>query len=312
MVRRNFLKSALAGSAARVAARAAIPFPKRRYRDSVELSIVGFGGIVVIGMEQKDADANVARAFDSGVNYFDVAPTYGDGEAEQKLGPALRPYRDKVFLACKTTKRDAAGAREELERSLSRLYTDHFDLYQFHGVHSKEEVERILGPGGAAETFRKARQEGKVRYLGCSAHTEEAALALIDGFPLDSVLFPINFVSYANSQFGARVIARAKEKGIARLALKALAHTPFQGKDDPLHKEYPKAWYRPCTTPELATKALRFTLSEDVTAAIPPGDAKSFWMAVDIASSFKPLTESERGSILAEARGTKPLFPIAG
>ena len=93
-----------------------------------------------------------------------------------------------------------------------------------------DEVERILGPGGAAETFLKARDEGKVRYLGCSAHSEEAALAMLDRFKLDSILFPINFVTMTQANFGPRVITKAKEKGAARLALKALALTRGQAR----------------------------------------------------------------------------------
>ncbi len=284
---------------------------KRRYRDDVQLSIVGFGGIVVVGFEQKDADRLVAESFDRGVNYFDVAPSYWDGEAEIKLGNALRPYRQKVFLACKTTNRDAEGARLELDRSLERLHTDHVDLYQFHAVTTMKEVEQILGPGGAAETFLKARQQGKVRYLGCSAHSEEAALAMLDRFPLDSILFPINFVCFAQSNFGPRVIARAKEKGVARLALKALAHTPWPQGTDHAKTGHPKAWYQPIEDRELASKALRFTLSEDITAAIPPGDEKIYQMALELAAEFQPLTNKERELLLAGAKGTKPLFPIA-
>ncbi|HVX66083.1 MAG TPA: aldo/keto reductase [Bryobacteraceae bacterium] len=313
MERREFLKSALAGSVAAGIARGSTkPVPKRRYRDDVELSVIGFGGIVVCSQSQADADREVARSFERGINYFDVAPSYFDGEAEIKLGNALRPYRKKVFLACKTTERDAAGARQELERSLERLHTDHFDLYQFHAVTTMEDVEKILGPGGAAETFLKAKQEGKVKYLGCSAHSEEAALAMIDRFHLDSILFPINFVAMTQSNFGPRVIARAKEKGTARLALKALALTPWQGKDDPGRSAHPKAWYKPVEERELVEKALRFTLSEDITAAIPPGDEKIYEMALELAPEFRPLSASEREALVARARSLKPLFPIAG
>lgn len=305
MKRRNFLKSAVAGSVMQ-AAGAKNALPRRKYRDNVELSIIGFGGIVVTGQEQKGADREVAQAFDRGVNYFDVAPTYGDGEAETKLGPALEPYRGKVFLACKTTERTAAGARRELEQSLTRLRTDHFDLYQFHAVTNMKDVETILGPGGAAETFLKAREEGKVHYLGCSAHSEEAALAMLDRFPLDSILFPINYVLFSQSDFGPRVIARAKEKGAARLALKAMSKTRASRGGS---RKYPKCWYEPIDEPELAARAVRFTLSEDITAAIPPGDERLFRMALDIAAAFQPLSAQERKELLASAAGVKPIFP---
>jgi aryl-alcohol dehydrogenase-like predicted oxidoreductase len=305
MERRDFVVGAMAGGLAEAGpAKGAIP--RRKYKDNVELSVIGFGGIVVNGMEQQDADREVAQAFDRGVNYYDVAPTYGNGEAENKLGPALEPYRKRSFLACKTTQRTADGARRELEQSLQRLRTDHFDLYQFHAVTTMEDVEKILGPGGAGETFLKARQEGKVRYLGCSAHSEEAALALIEKFPLDSVLFPISFVLYAQSNFGPRVVARAKEKGVARLALKAMAKTRVV-RGAP--RKYPKCWYEPWDDKEMARKAVRFTLAQDVTAAVPPGDERLFRMALDIAADLRPMDAAEQKELLAQAAALKPIFP---
>jgi len=239
------------------------------------------------------------------VNYFDVAPTYADGEAEIKLGNALVPYRQNVFLACKTTARDAAGAQKELDRSLERLHTDHFDLYQFHAVSSLSDVEQILGPGGAAEAFLKARAQGKARYLGCSAHSAEAALALMDGFQLDSILFPVNFVLYAQGGFGPQILTRAKQKGVARLALKSLAYTKWP---EGARKTYPKCWYQPVEQGDLARQALRFTLSEDVTAAIPPGDERLFQMALEQASEFEPLSAAERQKLLAATVGIAPIF----
>jgi len=111
------------------------------------LSIIGFGGIVVKDAKPEDASVLVKLAIDSGINYFDVAPSYGD--AEIKLGPALEPYRKNVFLACKTTKRTKDESRAELEQSLQHLRTDHFDLYQLHAVTTIEDVNTIFGPDGA-------------------------------------------------------------------------------------------------------------------------------------------------------------------
>ncbi len=281
--------------------------PRRPYKDDVRLSIVGFGGIVVVGQEQTDADREVARAIDRGVNYFDVAPTYGNGEAEEKLGIALKPYRKGVFLACKTQKRDAAGARTELENSLRVLHTDHFDLYQLHAMSKMEDVETVLGPGGAMETFVKARKEGKVRYLGFSAHNEDVALRLIDEFPFDSALFPINYVCFAQGNFGPRLLKKAKEKNVACLALKSLAHTRWAGKQD-RRANHSKCWYQPISDLEEARLALRFTLSENVTAAIPPGDEKIYRIAETLAAKFTPLSPTERESLLASSKGIKPIF----
>ena len=106
-------------------------------RTGQSLSLIGFGGIVVTDATPAEAAARVAHAIERGVNYFDVAPSYGN--AEERLGPALAPYRKDVFLACKTQKRDRAGATAELEASLRRMQTDHFDLYQLHAVTSRED-----------------------------------------------------------------------------------------------------------------------------------------------------------------------------
>jgi len=308
MERRQFLASALVTSAAAWAAHAAQAIPKRLYRNGVELSVVALGGIVVVGMEQPAANNIVAEAYDRGINYYEVAPSYGNSEAEEKLGPALEPYRKKVFLACKTQKRDAAGAREELERSLKRLRTDHFDLYQFHAVSSMKDVEQILGSDGAAETFEKARKEGKVRFLGFSAHSAEAAIALLDRFQVDSVLFPVNFVLYGQGNFGPQILAKAKEKGVARLALKGLAYTRWPQGLARDQRSYSKCWYKPVDDPELAGKALRFTLSQEITAAVPPGDERLWRLAVDIAATFEPMKPAEQKQLLASTAGVEPIF----
>ena len=304
MERRSFLRSALGPAVARLA-QAKRGLPRRLYRDNVQLSVLGFGGMVVVGQDAKSAGRLVAEAVARGVNYFDVAPTYGDGEAEIKLGDALVPYRKNIFLACKTTVRDAAGAQKELDRSLERLHTDHVDLYQFHAVSSLKDVEQIVGPGGAAETFLKARERGKARYLGCSAHSAEAALALMDRFGLDSILFPLNFVVWQQGGFGPQILARAKEKGGARLALKSLAYTKWP---EGAHHTYPNCWYQPVEEGDLARQALRFTLSEDITAAIPPGDERLFRLALELAQEFKPLSRGERQALLARTAGVEPIF----
>jgi aryl-alcohol dehydrogenase-like predicted oxidoreductase len=282
-----------------------LEIPKRPYRDEVSLSILGLGGMLLVGMEQFSVDRIVEEALARGINYFDVAPFYGDGEAEQKMGKALAPHREKVFLACKTLERSAKGAQEELNHSLRQLHTDHLDLYQFHAVSDMEEVNEIFAPGGALETFTQARQEGKIRYIGFSAHTVEAAMALLDRFQFDSVLFPINFICFARGNFGPQVIARAKELSVARLAIKAMAHGPWRKGEK---RKYPNCWYRPIENREMARQALRFTLSEGVTAAIPPGDERLFRMALELALDLAPMGMEERNELLASTRALRPLF----
>jgi len=271
-----------------------------------ELTIVGFGGIVVMDEEQTSANRIVAKAVaEKGINYFDVAPSYGD--AEERLGPALEPYRNSVFLACKTEERSADEALAALHQSLDHLRTDHFDLYQLHAVTTSDGVDQITAPGGALEAFVKAREQGLVRYLGFSAHSEEAAVALMDRFDFDSVLFPFNWVTWYQSNFGPRVVAKAQEKGVGMLALKALAKRRW--KDEEEHKKWPKAWYSPVDSYEEAALGLRFTLSKPITAAVSPGHVELLWWACDAAEQFTPLSGEEEALLAARSEGLAPIFP---
>lgn len=282
--------------------------PKRPYSQTgIELSIIGLGGIVIAGAEQKHANEVVAKAIEKGVNYFDVAPTYGD--AELKLGPALEPYRKDAFLACKTTQRKREGAQAELKRSLERLRTDYLDLYQLHALNDlQKDADAVFARGGAMETFIEAKKAGVVRHLGFSAHTVEAALTAMDRYDFDSVLFPINFACYYSGDLGRQVIEKAKATKTAVLALKAMAHQPWPSQDHPRRKEFAKCWYQPLWDRSEAQLALRFALSEPITATVPPGEEKLFWLAVDLAMNFKPIKSQEKKKIQAWGARTTPIF----
>lgn len=278
-------------------------------RTGQELSIIGLGGVALVDMEQTEADRIVAEAIDRGVNYFDVAPSYGrDQETEKRLGPALAGKRESVFLACKTGRRDKAGAAEELRRSLFHLQTDYVDLYQLHAITTEEDVETAFGTDGAMEAILEAQQAGLIRHIGFSAHSVEAAFLALDKYDFVSALFPINFVTFQNGNFGPQIIARAKAKGTARLALKAMARTNWK---EGATRTFPHTWYEPLSDPHLAELGLRFTLSEDITAAVPPGDPRLFRLALDLAEKFKPLTDAERQELRDYAHDLTPIFKAA-
>jgi aryl-alcohol dehydrogenase-like predicted oxidoreductase len=281
--------------------------PQRAYGDTGErLSIIGLGGMLVSGVEQEHANQLVAEAVEKGVNYFDVAPSYCD--AELKLGPALEPYRKSVFLACKTERRTKEGAAAELKESLQRLRTDHVDLYQLHAISDvQKDVDTAFGKDGAMEAFLEAKKQGRIRYIGFSAHSEAAALAAMDRYDFDSVLFPINFATFYKSSFGPRVMEAAKSKSVARLALKALARQQWP-KDDPMRKQYPKCWYQPLTDHDEARLALYFTLSQPITAAIPPGEESLFRMAMELAMGFRPISQQEKQTLQQMAQSLNPIF----
>jgi aryl-alcohol dehydrogenase-like predicted oxidoreductase len=278
---------------------------KRPYGNSgIELSVIGFGGIRVMNETAAESDRAVGMAIDAGINYFDVAPNYGN--AQNMLGPALQPYRKNVFLACKSQIRDAAGSRAELEESFKLLKTDWFDLYQLHAVASRDDVEGILAPGGALETLDRAKGEGLVRHLGFSAHSEEAALALLDAYDFDSILFPVNWATWFGGDFGRKVLPVAREKGVAILALKALAKQAVP-EDHKSPKE--KTWYWPVESYEEALEGLRFTLGmEGVTAAVSPGDAELFEWMIRAEKEYSPLNEQELADLEKRAGALLLIF----
>lgn len=321
MKRRTFLKtvSSAAGIAAvnwtemfgEAASRPVLSHPSglpRRVlgRTGYAVSIVGFPGLALSRLSQADSNTTVKKAFDLGCNYFDVAPAYGD--AEVKMGPALEGLRDQVFLSCKTKMRDAKGAREELERSLQRLKTDHFDLYQMHHIRTPAEVKQALGPGGAVETFLKAKEEGKVKWFGFSAHTTKGALELMKGFRFDTVMFPLNFVEYFTIDFGKPILALAKEQGAVAIAIKptSAGAWPKEMTDD---KRPRKWWYPSMETTEELSLAWRFTLSlEPVITGIPASFVDLFEKSIAAAKTYQPASEAEVAQLQDRASRSLSLF----
>lgn len=313
MDRRSFLRTAAAaGLAAGIAPPLAgadpVQVPRRPLgRTGEQLSVIGFGGIVVMKKEQERANRSVARAVEEhGINYFDVAPSYGD--AEERLGPALEPYRRSCFLACKTTERTAAGARRELESTLVRMRTDHVDLYQLHAIRSLEDVETAFGPGGAMETFTRAREEGKIRFLGFSAHGVEAALAAMERFDFDTTLFPINYALWTRENFGPQVIGLAREKGMGILVLKALARGQWPEGEARHHEP---CWYDPVVDLEETRLSLAFALAQGGTAVLPPGNEELFWQAVQASVDLPRLTRAREHRLRQLTAKAIPLFTYA-
>jgi aryl-alcohol dehydrogenase-like predicted oxidoreductase len=296
------LTSAPAVHAAKVTQ--APPMPKRPYGDTGEyLSIIGFPGIAVKNMEPEPARKLVQDSVDAGVNYFDVAPSYGN--AESVLGPALEPHREKVFLACKSQERMAGPLLAEMEQSFKLLRTDYFDLYQLHALQSAEDIQQIFGPDGAMEALTKARQQGKIRYIGFSSHSVESAMAALKYFEFNSVLFPVNYITWYNGNFGPQVVEYARQRGAAVLALKAMARTRIQKGEE---RSYPNCWYHPLPDESEISDGLRFTLSQPVTAAVVSGDASLFRLALKLAPALLPLSNNELHALERKAHGVAPIF----
>ena len=269
------------------------------------LSVIGFGAIIFVNENQKFAQDSVARAIDAGINYFDMGPGYGKGQAEEIGGPAIKPYRDQIFLAEKTGQRTKDEALKELKQSLFKMKTDYFDLYQFHAVKNLDEVKILTGPDGALEGFVEARKQGLIRYLGFSAHSEEAALALIEQFDFDSILYPLNFVTWNQGHFGQSVIKVAQKKEMGILALKTLAKTTRENRNE---GNWQKAWYMPVETYDEAKSALHWTLSLPVTSCVSPSHAELLWWMVDAEKEIDTLSQNDRATMDNSTIGITPIF----
>lgn len=255
-----------------------------------EVSILAFGGIIVDQLEQHEANDFVSEAIDWGINYFDVAPTYGN--AQYILGPALEAYRKSVYLACKTDKRDAIGSQEQLHESLKALKTDYFDIYQFHGLDNPDEITAVFAPGGAMETMMKAKEQGLIRNIGFTCHTENAAFEIMSHYDhFSTVLFPINWAYWLEKGIGNQLIIEAAKRNMGVIAIKGLAHRKWLADEE---KPYSKCWYKPIFDDDgLADLAFRFTLSRGIDTALSPGDMRMLRKAHKIIESNESLALSQ-------------------
>jgi aryl-alcohol dehydrogenase-like predicted oxidoreductase len=250
------------------------------------ISAFAFGGIVVRDTPQDEAGRIVAEAVERGINYFDVAPSYGN--AQDILGPAIEPHRSKIYLACKTGKRTKNEAQADLENSFKLLKTDYFDVYQLHGV-KPEEVDTVLGPNGALKVLIEAKQKGLVRNIGVTTHFDEVAVRLLEAYDFDTLLFPINWACWLKNGLGQTALKEAAKRNMGRIAIKGLADRAKDPNDPatPSGDGYPKCWYRPIfDDPALAEIALRFTMSRDVHTAVSPGDVRMLRLGLSIVEKF--------------------------
>lgn len=246
-----------------------------------DISAVSYGGIVSMEDGQTASDRYVSWAIEQGVNYFDVAPSYGD--AEEKLGNSLKPYRNDVHLACKTAQRLRADAEKELYQSHKLLHTDYFDVYQLHGLANMEEVEAAFGPGGVMEMVSTLKQRGIARNVGITAHNEEAALRCLELYDFDTVLFPFNWFMNMEHGMGSRLIKAAKERDMGVLCMKAFIERAWINQDERNSSQFPKSWCKPINVEDVpfGVAAMKYALSLGVDTLIPPGNYASFSFAVE-------------------------------
>lgn len=267
------------------------------------ISAVTFAGMINREITIEESKRYVAEAVDIGINYIDVAPSYGN--AEEILSPALEPYRNKFYLACKTYERSAEDSKKELLDSLKRLKTDYFDVYQFHAINDLEDVDKIFASGGAIETFLWAKREGLIRNIGFSTHDEESALKAMDMYDFDTVLFPMNWAMGINIGWGDRISERVKQSGAGLLAMKTLIHRRWRKGER--RDIFPKSWCKPVDNEYLGIAGMKYGLYKGAMTLIPPGDYVNFKFMVDHIDqcTSEPLTNDEWDLLRSEAELVK-------
>ncbi|MBN1884269.1 MAG: aldo/keto reductase [Candidatus Krumholzibacteriota bacterium] len=219
---------------------------RRLGRTDIDAAVVGFGGIPIQGLSADEAETVLLRALDRGVNFFDTARGYTD--SEEKMGRALAPHRDRIFLSTKAMSRTAEAMRGELETSLRRLRTDMIDLYQLHAVGSLEVLETVLGPGGALETLERAREEGKIRWIGVTGHSRPVLLEAVETDRFDTVQLPFNPIE---TEWSEDVLPAAAARRVGTIGMKPVAGGALRN----------------------VAASLRFILSGGIDVAIPGMDA---------------------------------------
>lgn len=184
-------------------------------RTGISVAQNQFGALPIQRISKDEAVALVHRAYDGGMRFFDTARAYSD--SEEKLGVAFEGMRDKVYIASKTMAKTPGEFWEQLDTSLANLHTDYLDIYQFHCV------DQVWAPGdgsGMYECMLQAKEQGKIRHIGVTAHKLEVAFDLVNSGLYETLQYPF---SYLASEREHELVALCKQKDVGFLAMKGLA-----------------------------------------------------------------------------------------
>lgn len=195
-------------------------------KTGVRVTVLALGGYHIGKPSDPEMGVRIIRAaVDEGINFLDNAWCYHDGRSEEIMGRALKNgYREKVFLMTKNHGRDAATFRRQLNESLRRLRTDHIDLLQFHEIIHEGEPDRIFSEGAIDEAI-KAREGGKVRFIGFSGHRWPHLLCqmLKKDFSFDTLQFPTNLLDAHYRSFTKEILPIGVKRGLGIIGMKSLA-----------------------------------------------------------------------------------------
>ncbi len=248
------------------------------------------------------------NALEKGINVVDIAPSYG--EAETRLGRLIRENRERLIITEKTLERTREEAWRELRRTLFRFNVKSLDVYQFHAVSTMEELEKIFSEEGAMKAFLEARDQGFIKYIGITAHSDmRIVVKALEKFDFDTVLIPVNVGSVINSapeNDFKPILKIARDRDVGVIAIKAIAKRRWVGE-----KKY-QTWYEPLEEQEDIDKAVWFTLSQDPVATYSMACDIRLWPKIISAGErFRRLSPEDQEAIVNyfRSKGAKPLFP---
>jgi uncharacterized protein len=313
--RRNFLKS-LAGAAAALSLSNSVlgkeqgsdrlgeVLPKRKLgRTGEYVTMLGTGGYHVGWTTERDAQEVIEASLEGGVRFFDTAESYSKGVSEERYGKYLTPkYRDLIFLMTKTTGPDAKTVQEHLEGSLRRLKVEQIDLYQVHSIRTPEDVDSRI-QNGILEVLLKAKEQGKIKYLGFTGHQNPFAHARMleqtaESNIFDTILMPVNVLDQSYFSFTKNVLPVALERNMGILAIKSLADGRFFAlkqeanwkSEDPIIPNY-----------MTIKEAMHFVWSLPVTVLISGNENATFLREkIALARSFSKLSEEEKMALITK------------
>jgi aryl-alcohol dehydrogenase-like predicted oxidoreductase len=266
-----------------------------------------FGAAALGRVSQDVADRALDVLLEHDINHIDAAASYGD--AELRIAPWLKRYPDRFFVATKTGKRNAAEAREELQRSLDRLQVDHVDLWQLHNLSDPIEWDTALSPGGAIDAAIEAREQGLVRAIGVTGHGAQIAAThrrSLQRFDFDSVLLPYNFTTlqsayYRENFYGLK--ATCQERNTAVQTIKSLAYRPWMGRE-----RTATTWYQPLEDQSDIDTAVHWALGEPGIFVITAGDVNILPKVLDAAERFSSRPSDADMQKMVARLEMEPLF----
>ncbi len=282
------------------------PLGRTGHRSSLAI----LGGAAFSRCTAEEAAAGLRAALDAGVNHLDIAPQYG--EAQRNVGPLLTPdVRSRIFVACKTLRKNAAGVRAQLEESLTLLQCDHFDLYQLHAVTDLAELD---ARADAATEILRSRDEGLTRFAGITGHnltTPAAQAEALRRYDLDTVMFPIYPRVWADAEYrrdAEALLELCADRNVGVMAIKAGAARPWTVPPD---QRTATTWYEPQASAAGITTGVRFALSTPGVAAFcTPGDLHVLPLALEAALAYEPTSDADRNAAMTDSLVDDTIFPI--